>query len=67
MSLLEQVKKSLKWKQSNLYCATKLGISVEKYKQLKNIKLIKIQVSSTRYRLKINKITFSWHLIFSEV
>jgi hypothetical protein len=35
MNLLEQVKKSLKWKQSNLYCATKLGISVEKYKQLK--------------------------------
>lgn len=35
MNLLEQVKQSLKWKQSNYYCATKLGISVEKYKELK--------------------------------
>ena len=35
MTLLEQVKQSLKWKQSNYFCATKLGISVEKYKQLK--------------------------------
>ena len=35
MTLLEQVKQSLKWKQSNHYCATKLGISVEYYKSLK--------------------------------
>jgi len=35
MTILEQVKQSLKWKQSNYYCATKLGISVEKYKELK--------------------------------
>jgi hypothetical protein len=35
MNLLEQVKKTLKWKQSNQYCATKLGIPVEKYKDLK--------------------------------
>ena len=35
MTLLEQVKQSLKWKRSNYYCATKLGISIEKYKQLK--------------------------------
>jgi len=35
MTLLEQVKQSLKWKQSNHFCATKLGISVEKYKDLK--------------------------------
>jgi hypothetical protein len=35
MTLLEQVKQSLKWKQSNLFCATKLGISVDKYKDLK--------------------------------
>jgi UDP-2,3-diacylglucosamine pyrophosphatase LpxH len=35
MTLLEQVKNSLKWKQSNYYCATKLGISIEKYKDLK--------------------------------
>ena len=35
MTLLEQVKQSLKWKRSNYFCATKLGISVEKYKQLK--------------------------------
>lgn len=35
MTLLEQVKQSLTWKKSNYYCATKLGISVEKYKELK--------------------------------
>jgi len=35
MSLLHQVKQSLKWKQSNYYCASKLGITVEKYKELK--------------------------------
>jgi hypothetical protein len=35
MTLLEQVKQSLKWKQSNHFCATKLGISIEKYKDLK--------------------------------
>jgi len=35
MTLLEQVKQSLKWKRSNFFCAAKLGISVEKYKDLK--------------------------------
>lgn len=35
MNLLEQVKQSLKWKQSNFFCATKLGISIEQYKELK--------------------------------
>ena len=35
MTLLEQVKQSLKWKQSNYFCAVKLGIPVEKYKELK--------------------------------
>jgi len=35
MNLLEQVKASLKWKRSNFFCAAKLGISVEKYKDLK--------------------------------
>lgn len=35
MNLLEQVKNSLKWKKSNYYCAVKLGISIDKYKQLK--------------------------------
>ena len=35
MTLLEQVKHALKWKKSNYYCASKLGISVEKYKELK--------------------------------
>ena len=35
MNLIEEVKQSLKWKKSNHYCATKLGISIEKYKQLK--------------------------------
>ena len=35
MTLLEQVKESLRWKQSNYFCAVKLGISIEKYKELK--------------------------------
>ena len=35
MTLLDQVKASLKWKQSNYFSAAKLGISVEKYKELK--------------------------------
>jgi hypothetical protein len=35
MNLLDKVKQSLKWKQSNQYCATKLNISLEKYKELK--------------------------------
>ena len=35
MTLLEQVKHALKWKKSNYYCASKLGISIEKYKELK--------------------------------
>ena len=35
MNLIEQVKHSLKWKKSDYYCCTKLGISYEKYKQIK--------------------------------
>lgn len=35
MSLLEKVKESLKWKRSNRESAAKLGISVERYKDLK--------------------------------
>jgi hypothetical protein len=35
MTLLEQVKQSIKWKRSNYFCAAKLGISIEKYKQLR--------------------------------
>ena len=35
MTLIEKVKQSLKWKRSNKEAAAKLGISVEKYKELK--------------------------------
>ena len=35
MNLIDKVKNSLKWKRSTYYCAAKLGISVEKYKELK--------------------------------
>ncbi len=35
MNLKHQIEKSLKWKQSNEFCANKLGISIEEYKQLK--------------------------------
>lgn len=35
MSLLTEVFHSLKWKRSNEYCAKKLGISLQQYKQLK--------------------------------
>jgi len=54
MTLLEQVKQSLKWKQSNYFCATKLGISVEKYKELK--RQVKFQFSETIEHPKFNKI-----------
>jgi hypothetical protein len=55
MTLLEQVKQSLKWKQSNYFCATKLGISVEKYKELK--KQIKFPYSETAEQIpKYNKV-----------
>lgn len=54
MTLLEQVKQSLKWKQSNHFCATKLGISVEKYKELK--RQVKFQFSETIEHPKFNKI-----------
>jgi hypothetical protein len=53
MTLIEQVKQSLKWKQSDYFCATKLGISIEKYKQLK--KEVKFYDSETKPILK-NKI-----------
>ena len=35
MSLLNRVHSTLKWKRSDEYCAEKLGVSLEKYKQLK--------------------------------
>lgn len=35
MSLLQKVYGSLRWKRSNTYCASKLGISIEEYKKLK--------------------------------
>lgn len=35
MSLLQKVYGSIRWKKSDDYCATKLGISVEEYKKLK--------------------------------
>ena len=35
MSLLQKVYGSLRWKKSDTYCASKLGISVEEYKKLK--------------------------------
>ena len=35
MSLLNQVYGSLKWKKTDAYCASKLGISIDKYKSLK--------------------------------
>ena len=35
MTLFEQVKQSLKWKRSNQDAAAKLGIPIEKYKQIK--------------------------------
>jgi UDP-2,3-diacylglucosamine pyrophosphatase LpxH len=54
MTILEQVKQSLKWKQSNYYCATKLGISVEKYKELK--RQVKFPYSETVERPQFNKI-----------
>ena len=54
MTLLNQVKQSFKWKKSNYYCATKLGISVEKYKQLK--RQINFQLEELIEHPKVNKI-----------
>lgn len=54
MTILEQVKQSLKWKQSNYFCATKLGISIEEYKELK--RQIKFPYIETVERPKFNKI-----------
>ena len=36
MNLINQVYGTLRWKKSDNYCASKLGISLEKYKDLKN-------------------------------
>lgn len=35
MNLVQQVRNTLKWKKSDFHCASKLGISVEKYKEIK--------------------------------
>jgi len=35
MNLVQQVRDTLKWKKSDYYCASKLGISIEKYKEIK--------------------------------
>ena len=35
MTLIDKVKQSLKWKKSNYECAVKLGVSIEKYKEIK--------------------------------
>jgi len=35
MSLFEKVKASIKWKKSNSYCAEKLGISLDRYNEIK--------------------------------
>ena len=35
MKLFKQIERSLRWKKTDLYCAAKLGLSVEEYKKLK--------------------------------
>jgi hypothetical protein len=60
MTLIEKVKQSFKWKQSNYYCATKLGISVEKYKELK--KEIKFHQTKVNPTLKNKVIEFKQNL-----
>lgn len=35
MNLVQKVRDTLKWKKSDFYCASKLGISLEKYKEIK--------------------------------
>jgi hypothetical protein len=54
MTLIEQVKQSLKWKRSNHFCATKLGVSIEKYKELKRQLLFS---NSTGNTISKNKVT----------
>ena len=54
MNLIDKVKHSLKWKRSTYYCAAKLGISVEKYKQLK--RQINFKFGETIEHPRTNKI-----------
>lgn len=54
MNLIDKVKHSLKWKRSNAFCATKLGISIEKYKQLK--RQINFKFGETIEHPRTNKI-----------
>lgn len=56
MTLIEQVKASLKWKKSNAETAAKLGISIEKFLEIKKIvQLAEPQV--IEMYPKINKVT----------
>ena len=56
MTLLEQVKASLKWKKSNAETAAKLGISLEKFLELKKIVQLTEPPVIEMYP-KINKVT----------
>ena len=47
MNLLQQVKAALKWKRSAADTAAKLGISIEKYLELKKIYTYNINISSS--------------------
>ena len=56
MTIFEQVKDTFKWKKSPSYCAAKLGISVEKFLELKKI----VQLSEPQVfeiHPKLNKVT----------
>jgi hypothetical protein len=57
MTLFEQVKQSLKWKRSNQDAAAKLGISVDKYKQIKQQIFNFQQAEDIGKVISVNKVT----------
>lgn len=53
MSLLNQVYGSLKWKRSDEYCAKKLGMSIDKYQELKALAKAKQILPSGKFKAKV--------------
>jgi UDP-2,3-diacylglucosamine pyrophosphatase LpxH len=52
MNLVQQVRDTLKWKKSDYYCASKLGIPVEKYKEIKRaVQFLQVPTVSSQPRV----------------
>ena len=62
MNLIDKVKQLIKWKKSDLYSSTKLGISIEKYKEIKkeilsqgNLELLPLKNKVIEFREDLDK------------